>query len=214
LETTLDDAGEMLAWPLRDPRWPARIGLMGLLWLVLSLTVVGIPIAGIALAGWMLTAADSLRAGRLELPPPGLYLRRGYRLFLVQLTYLLALAVVAAIPILTGVRLGGIGGGLLAVFGESLLTLGSTALVAVTTALVRLTESRGVLGALRVDRLAALLAADPRRAVGSGLMSLLCLDIISPIGLLACGIGLAVTTTYGYAVLAAAVVASDRAARR
>jgi hypothetical protein len=210
----LDDAGELLAWPFRDARWPARLSLMGLLWLALSLTVVGIPIAGIALAGWMLTAADNLRAGRPELPPPGLYLRRGFRLFLVQAAYLLALVVVAAIPIIGGFRLGGVGGGLLAVFGESLLTLGTTALVAATPAVVRLTESGGVLAALRLDRLAALLAADPRRSVGSGLMSLLCLDIISPIGLLACGIGLAVTTTYGYAVLAAAVVASDRPARR
>jgi hypothetical protein len=204
----------MLAWPFRDARWPARLGLMGLLWLALSLTVVGIPLAGIAIAGWMLTATDNLRAGRLELPPPGLYLRRGYRLFLVQAAYLLAIAAVAAVPLIGGFRLGGIGGGLLAVFGESLLTLGSTALVAATPALVRLTESGGIRGALRVDQLAVRVAADPRRAVGSGLMSLLCLDIISPIGLLACGIGLAVTTTYGYAVLAAAVVAYDRPARR
>jgi hypothetical protein len=187
---------------------------MGLLWFALSLTVVGIPLAGIALAGWMLTAADNLRAGRDELPPPGLYLRRGYRLFIVQLAYLLALVALAAIPVGEGLRLGGIGGGLLAVFGESLLTLGSTALVAATPALVQLTETRGVLAALRVDRLATLLAADPRRSMGSGLMSLLGLDIISPIGLLACGIGLAVTTTYGYAVLAAAVVAFDRQAAR
>jgi hypothetical protein len=204
----------MLAWPFHDPRGPARIGLMGLVWFVLSLTVVGIPLAGIALAGWMLTAADNLRAGRLEVPPPGLYLQRGYRLFLVQLAYLVAVVAVATIPIVTGLRVGGIGGGLLAVFGESVFTLGSTALVVATTALVQLTESGGVLAALRVDRLVARLAADPRRSVGSGLMSLLCLDIISPIGLLACGIGLAVTTTYGYAVLAAAVVASDRTARR
>jgi hypothetical protein len=204
----------MLAWPFHDPRGPARIGLMGLVWFVLSLTVVGIPLAGIALAGWMLTAADNLRAGRLEVPPPGLYLQRGYRLFLVQLAYLVAVVAVATIPIVTGLRVGGIGGGLLAVFGESVFTLGSTALVVATPALVQLTESGGVLAALRVDRLVARLAADPRRSVGSGLMSLLCLDIISPIGLLACGIGLAVTTTYGYAVLAAAVVASDRTARR
>ncbi|MDQ6919140.1 MAG: DUF4013 domain-containing protein, partial [Candidatus Dormibacteraeota bacterium] len=199
----LDDAGGMLGWPFRDPRWPARLVLMGVLWFLLSLTLVGIPLAGIALAGWMLTAADNLRAGRLELPPPGLYLRRGYRLFLVQLIYLLALLVLAALTVGGGLRLGGIAGGLLAVFGESLLTLGSTALVAATPALVQLTESGGVLAALRVDRLAALLAANPRRSVGDGLLSLLCLDIISPIGLLACGIGLAVTTTYGYAVLAA-----------
>ena len=210
----LDDAGEMLAWPFHDPRWPERLGLMGLLWVALSLTLVGIPLAGMALAGWMLTAADNLRAGHHELPPAGLYLRRGYRLFLVQLAYLLLLAALAAIAVIGGLRLGGIGGGLLAVFGESLLTLGTTALVAATPALVRLTESDGVFAALRVDRLAALLAADPRRSMGSGLMSLLSLDIISPIGLLACGFGLAVTTTYGYAVLAAAVVAFDRPARR
>jgi hypothetical protein len=203
----------MLAWPFRDAHWPARLGLMGLLWFVLSLSIVGIPLAGIGLAGWMLTAADNLRAGRPELPRPGLYLRRGYRLFLVQLTYLLVLLAVAAIPLVGGLELGGIGGGLLAVFGESLLTLGSTALVAMTPALVQLTESGGVIAALRVDRLIAVQAANPRRSVGSGLMSLLCLDIISPIGLLACGFGLAVTTTYGYAVLAAAVVAFDRKAR-
>jgi hypothetical protein len=211
---TFDDAGAMLSWPFQDSRWPARLALMGLLWLGLSVTIVGIPLAGIGLAGWMLTAADNLRAGRPELPPPGLYLGRGYRLYLVQLVYLLTLAVVAAIPLVGGLRLGGIGGGLLAVFGESLLTLGATVLVAVTPALVRLTESDGVVDALRVDRLAGLLAVNPRLSVGSGLMSLLCLDIISPIGLLACGIGLAVTTTYAYAVLAAAVVAFDRQARR
>ena len=210
----LDDAGEMLGWPFRDPHWPARLGLMGLLWFALSLTIVGIPLAGIALAGWMLTAADNLRAGSPELPPPGLYLRRGYRLFVVQLAYFLVIAGVATIPFIGGLRLGGIGGGLLAVFGESLLTLASTALVAATPALVRLTETGGIAAAFRVDRLAALLAANPRSSVGSGLMSLLSLDIISPIGLLACGIGLAVTTTYGYAVLAAAVVAFDRKARR
>ena len=182
---------------------------MGLLWFALSLTIVGIPLAGIALAGWMLTAADNLRAGRLELPPPGLYLRRGYQLFLVQLIYLLLLISVAGFPLLVGIRLGGIGGGLLAVFGESLLTIGTTALVAVTPALVQLAESGGIGVALRIDRLARLLAADPRRSTGIGLMSLLCLDIISPTGLLACGIGLAVTTTYAYAVLAGTVVAFD-----
>jgi hypothetical protein len=207
LETS--DAGELLAWPFRDPRWPVRLPLMGLLWFALSLTIVGIPLGGIALAGWMLTATDNLRAGRPELPPPGLYLKRGYRLFLVQFAYLLLLLLLAAIPFYAGFRLGGVAGGLLAVFGESLLTIGSTALVAVTPALVQLTESGGIGAALRVDRLARLLAADPRRSTGVGLMSLLCLDIISPTGLLACGLGLAVTTTYAYAVLAATAVAFD-----
>ena len=204
----------MLAWPLQDPRWLRRLGLMGLLWLALNLTLVGIPIAAIALTGWMLTAADNLRGGRRELPPPGLYLARGFQLFLVQLAYLLVLLTAAAVPIAGGLRLGGVGGGLLAVFGEAVLTLGSILLAAVAPALAVLVESRGIGGGLNPWNLAHLLAADRRAATGSGLMSLLCLDIISPIGLFACGIGLAGTTTYAYAVLASAVVAFDRQVRR
>jgi hypothetical protein len=199
----------MLAWPFKDPRWLSKIALMGALWLGLSLTIVGIPIAGIALAGWMLSAADNLRSGRREVPSAGLYLRRGYRLFLVQLAYLLALVTLAAIPVLGGARLGGIGGGLLIVFGQSVLSLGSTALVAITPALAQRTDAAGVGGGLDARRVAALLAANPRLSIGTGLMSLLCLDIISPIGVLACGIGLAVTTTYAYAVLASTVVTFD-----
>jgi hypothetical protein len=199
----------MLAWPFKDPRWLPKMALMGALWLGLSLTIVGIPIAGIALAGWMLSAVDNLRSGRLELPPAGLYLRRGYSLFLVQLAYLLALVALAATPALTGFWLGGIGGGLLIVFGQSVLSLGSTALVAITPALAQRTDAAGVGGGLNARRVAALLAANPRLSIGTGLMSLLCLDIISPIGLLACGIGLAVTTTYAYAVLASTVVTFD-----
>ena len=45
----MDDAGTMLAWPLQDPRWLRRLGLMGLLWLALHLPLGGIPIAAIAL---------------------------------------------------------------------------------------------------------------------------------------------------------------------
>ena len=210
----MDDAGEMLAWPLQDPRWVRRLGLMSLLWLGLNLTLVGIPVAAVALTGWMLTAADNLRAGRQELPPPGLYLARGARLFLVQLAYLLALLLLAALPVAGGVRLGGVGGGLLAVLGQTVLTLGAILLAAVTPGLAVLVDSRGSRAALNPVRLARLLGTNRRLATGSGLMSLLCLDIISPIGLLACGIGLAGTTTYAYAVLASAIVAFDRQVRR
>lgn len=210
----MDDAGAMLAWPLGQGRRPLRMLWMGALWLLLTVTVVGIPIASIALTGWMLTAADNLRAGRLELPPAGLYLRRGWALFAVQLGYLLALLVVSGLPVAGGIRLGGIGGGLLAVFGESIFALGTTAVVAVTPALALLTREGGVAGGLNPLRLLATLDRNRRLAVGSGLLSLLCLDIISPIGLLACGVGLAVSATYAYAVLASTIVAYDRQLRR
>jgi hypothetical protein len=42
------------------------------------------------------------------------------------------------------------------------------------------------------------------------LISLLALDIISPLGAVICGVGLAATTPYAYAVLAAAVSARRR----
>ena len=204
----------MLSWPLRAPSGPRRLLLMSLLWLGLVLTVVGIPVASVALTGWMLTAAAGLRAGRPEVPPPGLYLRRGWRLSLAQFAYLLVLVALAALPVLAGVRLGGVGGGLLAVFGESLLTLGTTLLVAATPPLAVLAEAGGAPAALRPWRVLALVRANPRLAVSGGLLSLLCLDIISPIGLLACGVGLAVSATYAYAVLASAIAAYDRQLRR
>src|SRR4051812_22692137 len=110
----MDDVGAMLARPFGAEARPARLVSMGLLWLGLNLTLVGIPLAAIALTGWMLKATDSLRSGRPELPPAGFHLRRGAPLFLVQLAYLALLLVATAIPILVGLRVGGVGGGLLA----------------------------------------------------------------------------------------------------
>ena len=187
---------------------------MGLLWLLLSLTIAGIPIGAIALTGWMLTAVDNLRAGRLEVPPAGLYLARGWRLFAVQLVYLLLVLAVSVLPAVAGIRVGGVGGGLLAVFGQSLGLLASTVLVAVTPALALLVDEGGLGAGLSPRRLLAMIRRNPRLAIGCGLLSLLSLDIISPIGLLACGVGLAVSATYAYAVLAATITAYDRQLRR
>jgi hypothetical protein len=210
----VDDAGELMGWPFRDPAWPTKLLLTGLIWFLLSLTVVGIPIAAINLNGWMLAAADRYRGGGHELPPAGFYLGRGWRLFTVQLVYLLGLAAVSAVPAVAGFRVGGIGGGLLAVLGESLLLLGSTALVAATPAIILLTEAGGLRGGLDAAGLLRLLRTRSHESTASGLMSLLCLDIISPFGLLACGIGLVASTPYAYAVLAATAVAYDRRIRR
>ena len=203
-----------MAWPFRDPAWPTKLLLTGLLWLLLSLTVVGVPLAAVNLNGWMLAAGDRYRAGGDELPPAGFYLRRGWRLSVVLFAYLVAILLLSAIPAVSGYELGGIGGGLLLVFAQSLLLVGSTALVAATPPLILLTESGGLRGGLDVAGLLRLLRRHGRESAASGLMSLLCLDIISPFGLLACGIGLVASTPYAYAVLAATAVAYDREVRR
>ena len=106
----MDDVGRLLSWPLRDSRALGRLVLTGLLWLGLSLTVVGIPLAAINLTGWMLAAVDNLRLGRAEVPPAGFYLRRGFRLFCVQHAYLSVLLTVYGGLLAAGLRVGGIGG--------------------------------------------------------------------------------------------------------
>ncbi|GAC1614051.1 MAG: hypothetical protein NVS9B1_23170 [Candidatus Dormibacteraceae bacterium] len=206
----MDDAGEILGWPFKDPRWLRTLTLTGLIWFGLSLTLVGIVPAAINLNGWMLEALANLRAGRSELPPPGFHLRRGLPLFTVQLIYLGALAVVAGALVGGGLQWGGIPGGMVAVLGQSVFLLGTTVLVAATPAIVLATEAGGVAGGLDPARIWRLLAGNPPAAVAGGLLSLLCLDIISPFGLLACGIGLVFTTPFAYAVLASTVLAFER----
>lgn len=219
-----DDAAAILGWPLQDPAWASKLLLMGLLWMGLLLVpVAGVVVASINLNGWMLAALDNLRAGRRELPPAGLgYVRRGLQLFAVEFVYF-ALLIVVSFSLLGGGVLLSLQAGphgstprvltalLLTAFGQSVLLVGSTVWVAVTPAIVALTESEGPRGALNVRRLINLLRAGPRGAIIAGLLSLLCLDVIAPFGVLACFIGLVLTVPYAYAVLAAAVEWYERA---
>ncbi|TMD07089.1 MAG: DUF4013 domain-containing protein [Chloroflexi bacterium] len=213
----MPDIGEILGWPFKDPRWPSRLLLTGLLWLALSVTVVGAPIAAVGLNGWMLAALDNLRAGRTELPAPGFRnWGRGLRVFLVLLIYYVALAAIAGVPIGAGLLVGlrgtnSIGAGLLTVFGQSLLLLGSTVLAVLTPAIVVLTERAGWSGGLNVLNLWRTASVRPSLTLIAGLIALLALDIISPLGALACLVGVALTTPYAFAVLAAAVSAYERA---
>jgi hypothetical protein len=164
----------------------------------------------------MLTAADNVDAGRAELPPPGLYLRRGFALFVVQAAYLVALVVVAgglAVAAYVVAARGGVAavlGGLVGVSADSLAVVASVALAAALPILAVETERRGVRGGFAVGAVVAAFRSDPGAAVLLGLISLLALDIISPLGAVICGVGLAATTPYAYAVLAAAVSARRR----
>src|SRR2546428_13199522 len=86
----MDRITDAFLWPFRDPGWPAKIGIIGL---ILLIPIVG-SINGL---GWMLAALDGLRAGEERLPPANLsYLGRGFRLFVVNFVYYFAIFVVAA----------------------------------------------------------------------------------------------------------------------
>src|SRR2546428_2950230 len=93
----MDRITDAFVWPVRDPEWPAEIGIIGL---ILLIPIVG-SINGL---GWMLAALDGLRAGEERLPPANLsYLGRGLRLFVVNFVYYFAIFVVAAAVYAAGV---------------------------------------------------------------------------------------------------------------
>jgi hypothetical protein len=72
--------GDCIMWPFRSGQWLPHVILMSLIALI--------PFVGsMALAGWVLTAADSLHQGRPSVPPAGFYLRRGARLYFVAFVW-------------------------------------------------------------------------------------------------------------------------------
>lgn len=210
------DVGEVLSWPANDPKWVGRLLGMGAIWFLLSLTVIGAIPAAIAIDGWMLQCLDNLRAGRQELASPGLPLRRGARLFLVQLVYLLAILVLTGVFTFAGVEVSktgsaaALGGGLLVIFGNAISLLGSLALLVFLPQVVLQLDRRGLAGGFDVPAIVRLARGQGSAAVLAGLLSVLALDIISPLGLLFCIVGTLLTTPYAMAVLAAAIQSLDQ----
>ena len=78
--------GDCITWPIGTTDWFPRSVLMSLIALI--------PFVGpMALAGWVLTAADNLHRRDLTVPPAGFHLRRGARLYLVAFVWGLLAAV-------------------------------------------------------------------------------------------------------------------------
>ena len=76
----LSGYGDCITWPFRSSDWLGHV--------VLQSVIALIPFAGgMALAGWVLTAADSLHEGIAAVPPAGFYLRRGARLYFVAFVW-------------------------------------------------------------------------------------------------------------------------------
>ena len=198
---------DAFAWPVRDPEWPVKVLITGLLLLI--------PIAGaINGLGWMLATLDRLRAGEERLAPAHLgYLGRGVQLFAAQLVYSLAVAVVALVIYLPAVLIAvsqGRGSGSTGLIVVSLLlnllafgvtTVGSLALTFATPAIVLATDRGGVRGGLAVREIVRRSRANPTNTLIAGLM-LIAAGLISSLGLIACFIGVLFTTAYALAVQA------------
>jgi len=198
---------DAFAWPLRDPDWPVKVVVTGLLLLI--------PIAGaINGLGWMLATLDRLRAGEERLAPANLgYLGRGVQLFAAQLVYSLAVALVALVIYLPAVLIAvsqGHGSGstglillslLLNLLAFGVTTVGSLALTFATPAIVLATDRGGIGGGLAVREIVRRSRANPTNTLIAGLM-LIAAGLISSLGLIACFIGVVFTTAYALAVQA------------
>lgn len=205
----MNDWGEAIGWPTRDPQWISKIVVMGLIGLIPIL-------GGICLLGWMLAALDNLRAGRQELPPYGFqYLGRGINLFVVVLVYAIVLLVVLGVFFAVGFGLAAAGananngaagalGTLVILLGYAVLLVGGLALYFLFPPIVVQTERGGIGAGLNVPEILNVARRGGSISLLAGLMTILAY-IIGSIGSVLCGIGVILTTAYGYAMLAAVV---------
>ena len=203
----MDRITDAFVWPVRDPEWPAKIGIIGL---ILLLPIVG-SINGL---GWMLAALDGLRAGEERLPPANLsYLGRGFRLFVDNFVYYFAIFVVAAAVYAAGfVILANQGQGesqpvlvslglALLFLGFSLLSLGYLALTFLTPSIVLAVSRGGIAGGLRVDMVVRTARRSLVNTLIAGLM-LIAVHFVASLGLMICVIGVLFTNAYGLAMQA------------
>jgi hypothetical protein len=203
----MDRITDAFTWPTRDPEWLAKL-------LIIALTLL-IPIVGaINGLGWMLASLDRLRAGEEKLAPANLtYIGRGFRLFVVNLVYGLAVVLVAALiyvpavvvatnqshgsanPALVSLAI------LLSLLAFSVATLGSLALNFAIPSIVLATDRNGIRGGLNAGAVLRRARANIGNTLIAGLM-LIAAGFIGSLGVVACGIGVLFTTAYALAMQA------------
>ncbi|TMG10253.1 MAG: hypothetical protein E6I06_05435 [Chloroflexi bacterium] len=170
----MDRVTDAFIWPFRDPEWPAKIAVIGL---ILLIPIVG-AVNGL---GWMLAALDRLRAGEERLPPANFsYLGRGLSLFAANLFYyLLALLFLSF----------------------SILSVGYLALTFATPSIVLAVSRGGIAGGLRVDGVMRSVRRSLVNTLIAGLM-LIAAHFVASLGLFVCGIGVVFTNAYALAMQA------------
>jgi hypothetical protein len=196
----MNSAGDAFAFPFRSPNW---LGTM-----VIQALILIIPIIGqIALLGWLMVTIDNLRAGRQELAPAGFHLERGIALFGVELIYGIVLFIVPGV-------IEGIGSALVsrsAAAGAVLITLAallylvaSLLLAFLLPVLILRTSEFGFGGGMDVGAVWQQATADVSQTVLAALLVWVA-GIIAGIGIVACFVGVFLTSVYAHAVMAGVV---------
>jgi len=203
----MDRIADAFAWPSRDPEWLTKL-------LIIALTLF-IPFVGALNGlGWMLATLDRLRAGEERLAPANLgYIGRGFRLFVVNLVYALAITLltgliyVPAIAVASNQSHGSANPAmvslaiLLSVLAFSIATLGSLALNFASPSIVLATDGGGIAAGLNVSSVLRRARSNLANTLIAGLM-LIAAGFIGSLGLVACGIGVLFTTAYALAMQA------------
>ncbi len=203
----MDRITDAFAWPARDPEWLSKLLIIGL---TLLIPIVG-AINGL---GWMLASLDRLRAGEEKLAPANLkHIARGFPLFVVNLVYGLVIAIVAAAiyvpalmvasnqshssanPAMISLAIA------LSLLAFSFATLGSLALNFIMPSIVLATDHGGIAGGLNAGAVLAHARANIANTLIAGLM-LIAAGFVGSLGVIACGIGVLVTTAYALAMQA------------
>jgi len=203
----VDRVTDAFSWPVKDPEWPAKLLVIGLILLI--------PILGaINGLGWMLASLDRLRAGDEKLAAANLrYIARGFPLFVVDLVYGFVIVLVAgavyipALIVASNQSHGSANPALislaiaLSLLAFSVATLGGLVLNFITPSIVLATDRGGILSGLRVGAVLAHARADIASTLIAGLM-LIAASFIASLGLVACAVGVLFTTAYALAMQA------------
>jgi hypothetical protein len=189
----MNSVGDSFAWAFRDPAWPGKILLQGLIAII--------PIIGwIAMNGWLMMAFENARAGKNELPPAGFHLERGIGISVVLLVY----GVVLGIP---GGLISGLGfatashtdnsfntSSPLIAFGYLLSFVGSLLFTFLIPSLVVHTFHGGISGGFDVPRVWTFATLNVTNSIVAGVIVYVA-SIIGWIGFLCC-IGFIFTIPY------------------
>ena len=198
---------DAFTWPVRDPEWATKLLVIAL---ILLIPIVG-SINGL---GWMLASIDRLRAGEERLAPANLtYLGRGVRLFVVEILYNVGIVAVSLLIFVPTLRLavqqgqGSANPGLISLavllylIGFGVITVGSLALTFATPAIVLATDRGGIGGGMQLGAVIRRCRINLTNTVIAGLM-LIAANFIGSLGVIACGVGVLVTTAYALAMQA------------